>query len=339
MTSSSKKKKEKKKDFQKVKLKVGKTRPKAANGTDTSFKAKSVALKQQSLSTAAPTLEAQCAHHLGLLNHKSDAQRRESLAYLTTAITNTPPTAPLPQPSSVIIPAAQRLILDGSNSVRQQLLKLLQSLPQLDIASHVDQLLLHTRAAMTHLANEIRIFGLDVLDWLLGVAGDEVVSCAGGWVKMLKCFLSLLGWQSEATSKWSASKSYGKTDSKIQARQMNALTAFIRTGLCHAPMITPTVVSGAGFPLWQTEHHLLSGRSNAYAHLNLFGATRDEEAEMYEDREDRQRVFHDRAEEAVVTGLEQATKGGGELGRAAAQLRKVIREGMVDFYREEAALP
>jgi pre-rRNA-processing protein IPI1 len=57
MTSSSKKKREKKKDFQvkgkmrsvdvyesncpqKPKLKVGKTRPKAANSTDTSFRAK-----------------------------------------------------------------------------------------------------------------------------------------------------------------------------------------------------------------------------------------------------------------------------------------------------------
>ncbi|KAH3910423.1 pre-rRNA-processing protein IPI1 [Parastagonospora nodorum] len=339
MTSSSKKKKEKKKDFQKVKLKVGKGRPKAANSTDTSFKAKSIALKQQSLSTVAPTLEAQCAHHLGLLNHKSDAQRRESLAYLTTAIVNNPPMAPLPQPASVIIPVAQRLILDGTNSVRQQLLKLLHSLPPADIASHADQLLLHTRAAMTHLANEIRTFGLDVLDWLLGVAGDEVVSCAGGWVKMLKCFLSLLGWQSEATSKWSAPKAFGKADSKMQARQMSALTTFLRTGLFHAQAATPVVVVGNSFPLWQTEHHRLSERSNAYAHLNLFGATRDEEAEMYEDREDRQRIFHDRAETAVVAGLEQATKAGGELGRAAAQLRKVVKDGMADFYREEVMVP
>ncbi|KAF2830197.1 rRNA processing protein Ipi1 [Ophiobolus disseminans] len=335
MTSSSRKKKDKKKDFQKPKLKVGKTRPKAANSTNTSFKAKSIALKQQSLSTVAPTLEAQCAHHLGLLNHKSDAQRRESLAYLTTAMMNNPPMAALPQPPSVIIPTAQRLILDGSNNVRQQLLKLLQSLPQPDIASHADQLLLHARAAMTHLANEIKVFGLDVLEWLLGVAGDEVVSCAGGWVKMLKCFLNLLGWQSEATSKWSAPKSYGKADSKIQSRQITVLTAFLRAGLFHAQAVTSIVPNGNNFPLWQTEHHVVSDRSNAFANLNLFGATRDEEAEMYEDREDRQRVFHDRAEAAVATGLEQATKGGGELGRAAAQLRKVIKEGMADFYREE----
>ncbi|KAH9875141.1 hypothetical protein J1614_004631 [Plenodomus biglobosus] len=336
MTASSKKKKEsKKKDFQKPKLKVGKARPKAANSTSTSFKAKSIALKQQALSTTAPTLEAQCAHHLGLLNHKSDAQRKESLAFLTSAVISNPPTVPLPQPSSVIIPAVQRLILDGSNSVRQQLLKLLHSLPRSDIASYADQLLLHTRAAMTHLAAEIRIFGLEVLDWLLNVAGDEVVSCAGGWVKMLKCFLSLLGWQSEASSKWSTAKSYGKADSKIQVKQMNALSAFLRTGLYHAQNVASVITSDSNFPLWQTEHHVLSERSNAYAHLNMFGATRDEEAEMYEDREDRQRVFHDRAETAIITGLEQATKGGGELGRAAAQLRKVIREGMIDFYRED----
>ncbi|KAH8627846.1 Pre-rRNA-processing protein [Alternaria alternata] len=295
-----------------------------------------ISLKQQALSTSAPSLEAQCAHHLGLLNHKSDAQRKESLAFLTSAITSNPPTVPLPQPSSVIIPVAQKLILDGSNNVRQQLLKLLQSLPPIDIASHADQLLLHTRAAMTHLATEIRVFGLEVLEWLLVVTGDEIVSCAGGWVKMLKCFLTLLGWQSEASSKWSSGKSYGKADTKMQVKQMNALTSFLRTGLSHAQTAASIGLSDNTFPLWHTQHHVLSERSNAYAHLNLFGAARDEEAEMYEDREDRQRLFRDRAEAAIIAGLEQATKGGGELGRAGAQLRKAVKEGMADFYREES---
>ncbi|MBE7181803.1 MAG: hypothetical protein INR71_11465 [Terriglobus roseus] len=44
MGASSKKKKEKKKDFQKAKLKVGKTKAKPANFTDTSFKAKCEAI-------------------------------------------------------------------------------------------------------------------------------------------------------------------------------------------------------------------------------------------------------------------------------------------------------
>lgn len=194
---------------------------------------------------------------------------------------------------------------------------------------------------MTHLASEIRIFALDVLDWLLRVAGDEVVSCAGGWVKMLKCFLGLLGWQKPgpsgsgagAAGKWSVTQSFGKAggDAKVQTKQINALTAFLRAGLVPNQKGAPLVAQNGCFPLWQVQHHVISERSNAFAHLNLFGAARDEEAEMYEDREDRQRVFHDRAEAAVVAGVEQAIKGGGELGRAAAALRKAVKEGMVDY--------
>jgi pre-rRNA-processing protein IPI1 len=187
---------------------------------------------------------------------------------------------------------------------------------------------------MTHLAADIRNFALDVLEWLLRVAGDEVVSCSGGWVKMLKCFLGLLGWQNNASGKWSATQSFGGKiggDSKAQAKQISALALFLRTGLVPSQKEAPLTTGGSYFPLWQTQHHIISERSSAYAHLNLFGAARDEEAEMYEDREDRQRVFHSRAEAAVVAGLEQATKGGGELGRAAAQLRKVVKEGMADY--------
>ena len=145
---------------------------------------------------------------------------------------------------------------------------------------------------------------------------------------MLKCFLSLLGWQNETAGKWSVTKSFGKAggDAKIQVKQISSLTSFLRAGLSPTQKAVLLSAGGSVFPLWQTQHHMLSERASAYAHLNLFGAARDEEAEMYEDREDRQRVFHTRAEAAVVAGLEQATKGGGELGRAAAQLRKVVRD-------------
>lgn len=300
-------------------------------------------MNQQSLSANAPTIAAQCSHHLSLLTHKSDTQRRESLAFLTSAIASTPAGSPLPQPSSIIIPSAQRLILDASNGVRQQCLKLLQALPSNEIASNADQLLLYTRAGMTHLATDIRSFSLDVLEWLVGVAGDEVVSCAGGWVKTLKCFLSLLGWQFESNGKWSANKpvqtTFGKSsgDTKGQVKQLNALVTFLRAGLLPSKGTLANASNLTSFPLWQTEHHVPTERSNPYAYLNLFGAQRDEEAEMYEDREDRQRVFQERAEAVIVAGLEQARKGGGELGRAAAQLRKVVNEGMGDFRGDEAA--
>jgi pre-rRNA-processing protein IPI1 len=192
---------------------------------------------------------------------------------------------------------------------------------------------------MTHLASDIRVFALDVLEWLLGVAGDEVVSCAGGWVKMLKCFLGLLCWQNDVASKWSATTSFATTslgkaggDAKVQVKQMHALASFLKAGLVPSQGLAQVSARGDTFPIWQTEHHILSERSNAYAHLNLFGAARDEEAEMYEDREDRQRVFHERAQTSIVAGLEQATKGGGELGRAAAHLRRIVKEGMADYH-------
>ena len=121
----------------------------------------------------------------------------------------------------------------------------------------------------------------------------------------------------------------------MQVRQISVLASFLRTGLSHTQSVTAVDTSVNDFPLWHTQHHMISERSNVYAHLNLFGAARDEEAEMYEDREDRQRVFHDRAEAAVIAGLEEATKAGGELGRASAQLRKVTKEGMADFHQEE----
>jgi len=127
MGSSQKKKREKQKDFQKSKLKVGKSRPKASNYTDTSFRSKAIVINQQSLKTDAPSSSTQFSHHISLLSSKSDVQRRESLAHLTTAIASRPVDVPLPQPVSLILPSVLPLFLDGSNAVRSQLLKLLRS--------------------------------------------------------------------------------------------------------------------------------------------------------------------------------------------------------------------
>ena len=54
--------------------------------------------------------------------------------------------SPLPQPVSVILPALLPLILDASNNVRTQLLKLLRALPAADVEDHVAQLLPYVRA-------------------------------------------------------------------------------------------------------------------------------------------------------------------------------------------------
>ena len=186
---------------------------------------------------------------------------------------------------------------------------------------------------MTHLAAEIRTDALAVLEWLLEVAKEDVITCPGGWVKTLKSFMSMIGWASSSGStKWtSASKaSFGKAG-KALPRQLLVLAQFLKAGLAEAEAVSSVPVCGGLFPLWDVEKHMIPTRSNAFAQLNLFGSSRDEEGEMYVDREDRQRVFHKRFQRAVETGIENARKEGGETGRAAAALTKVLREGMNDY--------
>lgn len=80
---------------------------------------------------------------------------------------------------------------------------------------------------------------------------------------------------------------------------------------------------------------MIPKRSNAFAHLNLFAAPRDEEGEMYVEREERQRIFHRRFYATVQSNVETARKEGGEAGRAAAGVGKALTEGMEGFEFDE----
>jgi pre-rRNA-processing protein IPI1 len=264
---------------------------------------------------------------------RSDTQRRDALSYLTTQLSSQPVDAALPLPTAILLPKLLPLILDGSSSVRTNLLKFLRLLPASDVADRAESALLYIRAGMTHLAPEIRIDALAVLEWMLGIAGEDVVSCPGGWVKTLKSFMSMMGWAiSSGSSKWtSATKaSFGKAG-KAFPRQLIVLSLFLKAGLVESDAL-PVVGSSSGlFPLIDVRSHMIPTRSNAYAHLNLFSTSRDEEGEMYIDREDRQRVFQARFQPIVQVGVENAKKEGGEAGRAAAVLTKVLREGMADY--------
>lgn len=140
---SSRKKREKKKDFQKTKLKVGKTAPKSNTYTDLSFKAKSISLPNQSivkaggssattqthLGLASPLLNENFIHHISLLKHHSPATRREAIVYLTNTwnqyLTHSDDLGVNIKP---IVDGAAPLILDASQKVRNELLGLLRSL-------------------------------------------------------------------------------------------------------------------------------------------------------------------------------------------------------------------
>jgi pre-rRNA-processing protein IPI1 len=337
MGSSAKKKKEKKQDFQKPKLKVGKARPKNTNATDTSFAAKSVIFKQQSLTEGGRDSTALFQHNLSLLSSKNETQRRDALAYLTT-VSSTQHGRNLPILPTVIIAKAQPLIIDGNFQVRQQLLKLLRSFPPGEIGS-VDQLILYTRAGMAHMSTDIKLSSLDILDWLLETNATSVVSSAGGWIKTLKTFQNLLSWHGTtgtngatlANGKWSNTKPATHLgNNKLLVNQLTSLSRLLAAGLDKPSLDQEHEKSAFAnakmFPIWHIDAHMLPRKSNPFGYLNLFGTPRDVESEIYEDAEERAEVFVELGiQEAFSYGVKEVKKEGGEIGRAAALVDKALR--------------
>ena len=274
-------------------------------------------------------------------------QSRASLAYLTTASTSRSVDTPLPQPVGLLLSKLNPLILDGSNSVRAQLLKYLGTLPSRDVAPHIGHTLLYIRAGLTHLAADIRSSATDLLLWAIETCPSELVSCTGGWVKTLKCLLTVLRWHAASLTPgkgvaagagaWSSSQAIPLakqgSEGKIPVKTLNVLASFLRAGLKEEYNADADTTSTERwpFPLRHVEAHMLPKRSNAFAHLNLFGSPRDEESEMYVNREERQRIFHKRFHAIVSHGTEAAKREGGEVGRAAAGVAKNLAEGMEGF--------
>ncbi|KAL2020968.1 hypothetical protein VTK56DRAFT_7742 [Thermocarpiscus australiensis] len=329
MGSSNKKKKEKKKDFQKPKLKVGKAKPKPSNFTDTSFKSKSIVVNQQALAADGSDPAEQFKQNLSLaISAKSDSQRRDALAYITNHLSASPPSNPVG--TSGVLTKVLPLMSDGSALVRTQLLKLFRALPPSGIGPHAEKILMYIRGAMTHLSNDIRTDALNVLEWLLEVAGDETVSCPGGWLKTLNSFSSMLGWN---PSVGSAMSSKGWTSApkatlgtkkgpEAQARQLQVLAKFLQAGFR-----PESPVSYNPQAYWDNIYRL-PGMPNPFAYLNLFGTPRDEDSEIYPDRMSRQRVFDAKWRAVITAGMSDAKKEGGTVGRAAATLDRALSGGL-----------
>ena len=291
-----------------------------------------ITLNQQSLRVTTPSSTNQFIHHLSLLTSRSDSQRRDSLSYLTSATLSRPNGAPLPQPTSLMLLKLLPLTVDGNNGVRIQLLKLLRCLPSGDVEDGIEQILLYVRAGLTHLAPDIRNTSLDVLLWTLEVAGQRVVTCRGGWTKTLKCLLAVLGWPNEVAT-GSDRVTIGKAgmDSKGLVKCLSALATFLDVGL-HDPLATLSTDSNSGvFPLWTVNQHLLARSSDQLAYLGLFGSSTDRDDENYEDKASRQRIFKQSFQYAIAKGLDGARREGGEVGRAAANVSKIISHGMSHY--------
>lgn len=290
-----------------------------------------ITVNQQSLSADAPTVAKQLHHYLEIAaSSRSDTQRRDALSYLINQLTSQPVNETFPIAPFFLVKKLVPLLLDGSDSVRSQLLKLLRLLPPSELSHDAEPVLLYIRAGLTHLSTRISNDTLAALEWLLDIAQESAVSCPGGWFKTVKCFLLILGWSTADKSLgWTRSNSSFGATGKSQGRQILVFARFIKAGLCddkqHAQYS-----DGDGPPLFR-EAYMIPTIPNAFAHLNLFGPPRDEESEMYIDKESRQRVFQNHFRPAIEAGIDRVKKEAGEAGRSAAVLAKVVRDGMADY--------
>ena len=220
---------------------------------------------------------------------------------------------------STLLGSLYPLILDGSSGVRSQLLKLFQALPKEALRDHVAKALPYVRAGMTHLSREIRATATDFLAFLIRVAGLELVTCPGGWHQTLDCFMTVLGWRT------TSNKASFSGDFKSMARIMQTLSNFLNVGLViNERASAQPIALVADFPLWHIQTVQIPTKSNGYAHLNLFGPPAEDDSRILDDQEDRLQDFTRHFQSATLAGIDAARKDGGELGRAAGLLVKVL---------------
>lgn len=282
----------------------------------------------QSLSTEAPDVIQQFKHNLSLASSRSDKQRKDALAYLTTQLSLDPPVNPVG--TAAVLTKLVPLISDSMTPVRAQLLKLLRVLPADEVKPALEHSLMFIRAGMTHLSSDISNDALAAMDWLLDVADEEVVTCPGGWVRTLTTFCAMMGWAVASSTKGWTSAANSRTtlkpkDAQNRARQIATLGKFLGAGFKDE-----VVAESTSAQFWDNMYRIPRS-GNAFEYLNLFTAQRDEDAEMYPNKEARQQIFHKRFLEAVLKGIDQTKKEGGITGRAAVGLEQVLAKGMKDF--------
>ena len=287
-------------------------------------------MAQQSLSTAAPDTVEKFKHHFSLaVSSKSDKQRQEGLAYLTSQLSIHDAVNPIG--THTLLSKLLPLVSDSATPVRSQLLKLFQTFPADQVRYAVEPAAMFIRAGMTHLSADISNDAINFMEWLLEAAREDLVSCPGGWVKTLNTFCAMLGWTVTAgkdgwTSGGRGNTARGKA-SLNQTRAIGALTQFLKIGF---ESETPNERRPGDN---SDSIYCVTRDPNAFAYLNITGSRRDEDGEMYSDRESRQRVFHRKFKVPIARGLDAAKKEGGTSGRAAAGLDQLLEGpgGMGDY--------
>ncbi|BFZ57590.1 rRNA processing protein [Savitreella phatthalungensis] len=212
MAKVSKSVKEKRKDFAKTKLKVGKTKAAPSNATDTSFRAKAIALPKQSVTVEAATKQsARFDHLLALIGHRSADTRKDALQQLSGLLASGGGSRSLDTLSvAAVLRRVSPLACDDTRSVRSACLDLLTNLSISSSAwsAHLKPFLLHVDGAMTHISPSIRADSTKFLKIALDRTRTTTPPLAvTALPHLLDKFAKLLGWPTTPTHQTSPSAS------------------------------------------------------------------------------------------------------------------------------------
>ncbi|WRT67705.1 uncharacterized protein IL334_004677 [Kwoniella shivajii] len=240
MPKATKKKKEKQADFTKAKLKLGKGKKQASNATDTSFKARSIALPgQQSVSRAILNDEGQgpteptTANGLTLedlcirFRHPNAGVRKDSIGGVKDILG-----IAIGRETGKVLRALGGLISDDDATVRKALLGLLAwYLPQLPVTTlspHLPLLILQTSSSLSHIFPEIRLDACKLVHLLLNHVPSHVV---GDWPRESSNILEGLRLAVGLGGEKGVNSQIGRLTGGAKLVTLRAMMEFVRKGL------------------------------------------------------------------------------------------------------------
>uniref|UniRef100_A0A669BV42 Testis expressed 10 n=1 Tax=Oreochromis niloticus TaxID=8128 RepID=A0A669BV42_ORENI len=166
------KKKKRQDDFQKVKLKVGKKKPRADNATNTNFRSKGIYLSEQlKRDTSGPTTHKQLGINdlLSQLHHYNANVKHSALLGLKELLSISP--SLLEQHLSRLLSEVAAVLTDKDHNVRVAAARVLryiaQCVPAERVAPFFPLLSAHLSCAMTHIEKGIQEDAINVLDVFL----------------------------------------------------------------------------------------------------------------------------------------------------------------------------
>ncbi|KAI4881546.1 hypothetical protein NFI96_014884 [Prochilodus magdalenae] len=258
------KKRKRQDDFHKVKLKLGKKKPKAENATDVNFRSKGIHLPEQlKRDDGGPTTHRQLSIKdlLSQLHHYNSSVKQGALVGLRELLSAHP--SLVEQHASVVLTEVAALFTDKDAVVRAAAVRLLrfvaQCIPAERVAPFFPLLSAHLTCAMTHISAGIQEDALRVLDVLLE---HYPALLSQRHTVLLTNFLELIshrrlgGTGADRTGKGSYALSI--TTSRGVTAQQWRLTVLLRLGRFLQAVVEerPTddgVACGGGIGLWSGE--------------------------------------------------------------------------------------